>query len=304
MHKWLCAIPLSELLGDAMTRDLSGGSGARDGKVCDGYTLVGDETMVVASLDVHGVLHQPSPLEAQLQTTLNIVPVYAWYALPNGALTFVNERTADYLGLPKEHPLRFGTATGADWDSHIPLLHPDDREETRRVWSNCLRTGCAGEVTFRVRIAEGGYRWFLNCVEPIRAADRTLLYWIGLNLDIEERKQAEFYIGEGQRHERLTQELQRREAYFAEAQRLSHTGSFGWNVSTAEHLWSDETFRIFECDPRAKPTLEFVLSRIHPDDREAVQQQIDRATCDGEGFGFEHRLQRFGRSRRTRGEIG
>src|SRR5579863_2962049 len=96
---------------------------------------------------------------------------------------------------------------------------------------------------------------------------------------------------EGQRLERLTQELQRREAYFAEAQRLSHTGSFGWNVSTAEHFWSDETFRIFECDPRAKPTLEFVLSRIHPDDREPVQRQIDRATRDGEGFGFEHRLQ-------------
>src|SRR5580692_9731437 len=97
--------------------------------------------------------------------------------------------------------------------------------------------------------------------------------------------------GEGQLHERLTQELQRREAYFAEAERLSHTGSFGWNVSTAEHFWSDETFRIFECDPRAKPTLEFVLSRIHPDDREPVQQQIDRATRNGEGFGFEHRLQ-------------
>ena len=97
--------------------------------------------------------------------------------------------------------------------------------------------------------------------------------------------------GEGQLHERLTQELQRREAHFAEAQRLSHTGSFGWNVSTAEHFWSDETFRIFECDPRAKPTLEFVLSRIHPDDREPVQQQIDRATRDGEGFDFEHRLQ-------------
>src|SRR5579863_3575250 len=101
-------------------------------------------------------------------------------------------------------------------------------------------------------------------------------------------RQAGIYMTE---QEQLTKELQRREAYFAEAQRLSHTGSFGWNVSTAEHLWSDETFRIFECDPRAKPTLEFVLSRIHPDDREPVQRQIDRATRDGEGFGFEHRLQ-------------
>jgi hypothetical protein len=71
----------------------------------------------------------------------------------HGALIFVNERTADYLGIPKDHPLRLGIDTGAAWDSHIPFLHPDDHEQTRRVWSTCLRTGSAGEVTFRVRNA-------------------------------------------------------------------------------------------------------------------------------------------------------
>jgi formate hydrogenlyase transcriptional activator len=89
--------------------------------------------------------------------------------------------------------------TGADWDSYMPFLHADDREETRRVWSDCLRTGCAGEVCFRIRNAEGGYRWFLSRVEPVTAANGTLLYWIGINLDIEEREQAEFYLAEGQR---------------------------------------------------------------------------------------------------------
>src|SRR6266481_7022918 len=126
---------------------------------------------------------------AQLRATLNVIPAYTWYALPSGGLTFVNERTADYLGLPKDHPLRFGIETGAEWDAHIPLLHPDDHEETRRVWSTCLRTGCAGQVSFRVRNAEGEYRWFLSRAEPVKAANGTLLYWIGVNLDIEERKQ-------------------------------------------------------------------------------------------------------------------
>ena len=90
---------------------------------------------------------------------------------------------------------------------------------------------------------------------------------------------------------RTGQAIRRSEAYLAEAERLSHTGSFGWKASSGEIFWSDETFRIFECDLKTKPTLEFVLSRIHPDDRELVQQQIDRATRDGEGFGLEHRLQ-------------
>src|ERR1700722_15596670 len=109
--------------------------------------------MVPPSPGVDGILQRLPQFDAQLQATLNIIPAYAWYALPNGALTFVNERPADYLGLPTDHPLRFGTATGADWDSHIALLHPDDHEETRKVWSDCLRRGCASEVSFRVRNA-------------------------------------------------------------------------------------------------------------------------------------------------------
>ena len=70
---------------------------------------------------------------AQLQATLNVIPAYTWYASPSGGLTFVNKRTADYLGLPKDHPLRFGIDVGAQWDAHLPFVHPDDREETRKL---------------------------------------------------------------------------------------------------------------------------------------------------------------------------
>ncbi len=83
-------------------------------------------------------------LEARLQATLNMIPAYTYYAAPGGALTFVNERCGDYLGLATDHPLRFGIETGAPWDAHIPLLHPDDQDESRRVWSSMLATGSAG----------------------------------------------------------------------------------------------------------------------------------------------------------------
>jgi PAS domain S-box-containing protein len=135
---------------------------------------------------------------AQLQATLNVIPAYAWYAAPSGGLTFVNKRTADYLGLPKDHPLRFGIDIGAQWDAHIPLLHPDEREESRKAWSTCLRTGEAAEFSQRVRNAQGGYRWFLSRVEPLRASDGTLLQWVGVNLDIEELKCAEQALRESE----------------------------------------------------------------------------------------------------------
>jgi PAS domain S-box-containing protein len=84
--------------------------------------------------------------------------------------------------------------------------------------------------------------------------------------------------------------LRRSEAYLAEAQRLSRTGSFGWNVSTAEHTWSDETYRIFGYNRGTTITLELVLQRTHPEDRERVWEVIDRASNGKIGFDIEHRL--------------
>ena len=57
------------------------------------------------------------------------------------------------------HPLRFGIDSGAPWDAHIALLHPDDREESRKAWLTCLNTGAAAEFSQRVLNADGGYRW-------------------------------------------------------------------------------------------------------------------------------------------------
>jgi PAS domain S-box-containing protein len=135
---------------------------------------------------------------AQLQAILNVLPAYTWYAAPSGGLIFVNKRTADYLGVPNDHPLRLGIDIGARWDDWVPLLHPDDHEESRKYWSNLLRTGEGGELSYRVRNAQGDYRWFLTRIEPLRASDGPLLLWIGATLDIEELKCAEQALRESE----------------------------------------------------------------------------------------------------------
>jgi PAS domain S-box-containing protein len=89
---------------------------------------------------------------------------------------------------------------------------------------------------------------------------------------------------------RAEEALRRSEAYLAEAQRLSHTGSFGWDVSNGEIYWSRETFRIFESEPAGRVPLELVLQRTHPDDRLMVQQLLDRVSRERKDFDFEHRL--------------
>jgi PAS domain S-box-containing protein len=340
---------------------------------------------------------------AQLRATLNVIPAHTWYAAPSGGLTFVNKRTADYLGLPKGHSLRFGIDIGAQWDAHIAFLHPDDQEESRRAWPVNMRTGEASEFSFRVRDAQGRYRWFLSRVEPLRASDGTLLLWVGANLDIEELKRAEqalreseyklrqiieavpgliwstgpdgeatyanqrlldytgtrledfknrkwerflhpddlaefvravdhaiqtgtsfeaihrlrrsnggyrwhharmeplcdregqiiqWYglsvdIDEGKKAEDL---LRSSEAYLAEAQRLSHTGSSAFHDTTVLY-WSDETYRIFGFDQcEGLPSRKAALERIHPDDRERVREEARQAVHDERDYNLQYRI--------------
>jgi PAS domain S-box-containing protein len=88
----------------------------------------------------------------------------------------------------------------------------------------------------------------------------------------------------------LYSNLRYSESFLAEGQRISHTGSWGWNVATGERAWSDETFRILGYDPGVAPTREMVSQRIHPEDARFVQRCFDRAARAGEGFDLEARL--------------
>jgi PAS domain S-box-containing protein len=89
---------------------------------------------------------------------------------------------------------------------------------------------------------------------------------------------------------RSQEALRRSEAYLAEAQKLSHTGSFGLDVASGELCWSQETFQIFEYDPAARVTTQMVMQRTHPDDRLAVQSMFERIRRETFELNFEHRL--------------
>ena len=84
--------------------------------------------------------------------------------------------------------------------------------------------------------------------------------------------------------------LTKSEAYLAEAQTLSHTGSFGWDVSTGEQFWSEETYRIFDYDPTLKPAVQLALDRIHPEDLPLVRQVMASVSEQGSDIDVEHRL--------------
>ena len=159
---------------------------------------------------------------------------------------------------------------------YLECVHPHDRDSMARLIEEILAKASPFDATKRIVRPNGEVR-YIRCVSGPIIENQILKKYVGSAIDVTE-------------HELLTQDLRRREAYLAEAQKLSHTGSFGWRPDTGEIVWSDETFRIFQCVPGTKPTLDFVFSRVHSEDLDLVRQQIDRASHDDVGFDFEHRL--------------
>ncbi len=204
----------------------------------------------------------------ELRLVIDTIPALVWSALPDGSIDFVNQRLLEYTGLPLEDVKGWGWT--AEW-------HPEDCATLVEEWRAALAAGEPFNKEARLRRADGEYRWFLLRAVPLRDELGNIVKWYGTTTDIEDRKRAE-------------EALRRSEAYLAEAQRLSRTGSFGWNVSSGELFWSEENFRIFGYDRATKPTVQLVLQRVHPDDIALVQQLIERASHDGKDWDLEHRL--------------
>src|SRR5262249_40076439 len=107
---------------------------------------------------------------------------------------------------------------------------------------------------------------------------------------VERTRAAEAIASQAVELKQTEKRLRKSEAYLAEAQKLSHTGSFGWDVSSGEVYWSAETFWIFEYEPTTQTTIEHVLQRVHPEDKAAVEHLIERMSIEEAAFEFEHRL--------------
>ena len=207
--------------------------------------------------------------EFKLRQIIETVPSLLWSLGPNGEQTQLNQRALDYIGVRFEELLDLGGWT--------KFIHPDDLSATANAFHHSIQTGTSYEAVHRIRRADGEYRWHHARGEPLRDRQGHVIQWYGLTVDIDEGKRAE-------------DRLRRSEAYLAEAQRLSHTGSFGWTPSTGELHWSDETFRILEYDPSVRPTIERVLQRIHPDDVAMTRQLLDETSHGQKNFNNTHRL--------------
>lgn len=236
----------------------------------------------VPSLSLNTAL---SPIETNLQTTLNALPIQAWYARASGTLAFVNQTTARYLGLPSDHPLGFAGEFKAPWDTRGTFLHPDDRAHSIRNWEEAIRSGKAREDQLRILGANGEYRWFLSQAEPLRDSEGKILYWVGVNIDINEGKRAsETLDGTRERIGRATQSAAIAEIFASLSHRIVQPlAAVVANARAALNWLSSKNFNV----PQANAALEGVIRdgmlvgdivhemRQHFDLRRPTPQTID-----------------------------
>jgi PAS domain S-box-containing protein len=193
-------------------------------------------------------------------------------AAPDGRPLFVNKAALEYYGMTHEEWAATSLAECRD-----QVVHPDDKEWVGPAYWNGIASGELFTLELRRRRADGEYRWFLFRANPHRVGNGRIDRWYITQTDIEDLKRAETA-------------LRRRQAYLAQAQALSHTGSFGWNLATGELHWSDETFDMLGYKKSVKPSLDLVFDRVHPDDLALVREALSRASEDQDGFDFEHKL--------------
>jgi PAS domain S-box-containing protein len=205
--------------------------------------------------------------EDRLRLVVDTIPALVWRSTPDGIPDFLNQQALDYTGLSLDQ-----AETG--WPR---AFHPEDKKGMLQKWSAIRASGMPGELEARLRRFDGEYRWFLFRAEPLRDETGNIVKWYGSSTDIEDRKRAE-------------EQLRQSESKLIEAQRVSRTGSFFWNVATGERVGSQEFFRILGFDEPHLITFEMVLQRAHPEDRALVERAVGRASRDGKDLDYEHRL--------------
>ncbi len=210
-------------------------------------------------------------LAEKLRDVIETMPTMVWIARTDGSNEFGNRRWQEYTGLSHERTV------GSGWQDAV---HPADLKRHWEKWCASLASGepFENEVRYR-RAVDGQYRWFLSRAVPLRDGKGEIVKWYGVSTDIEERKRAE-------------QRLRESEAYLAEAQRLSQTGSWAWSPATGDiRYWSETCYRVLGFDPAGPlPRFEEFFLRIHPDDQAALRERFDKAIRDKADFELDYRV--------------
>jgi PAS domain S-box-containing protein len=213
--------------------------------------------------------------EARFRTLANSIPQLAWMADADGSILWYSDRWYQYTGLSKED------ANGQNWMSRVD---PEELNTVLEAWRSSIDRGEPFEMEFRLRGADGVYRWFLTQVTPMRDSSGTVKRWFGARTNIHEQREIR----------RILEETQER---LVLAQHAANCGTFDYDAETGVNFWSDELQRLYGFVPGTFPrTYEGWLECVLPEDQEIAK--APEQPSQSRFFDTEFRIRR-----RDNGEI-
>jgi PAS domain S-box-containing protein len=201
----------------------------------------------IASVSDRGLRAEDTVRESQRELRLIVdnIPGFVWCASTDGQLIYINNRLSEYVGAPVE------SLWGQGW---LTSIHPHDRTAARDTWMRCVATGAPLENQYRLRRADGVYRWFYVPRHLGHTSDGQPTLWYGLLVDIEERKRAEQALAVQNSRLQLLLNLTNRITRKQSEERLQRE-----NVALREEI---DKASMFEEIVGTSPALKAVLSRI------------------------------------------
>ena len=207
--------------------------------------------------------------EKRYRALIEATSTTVWHATPGGELTFVGEKWAEISGQTFEEILRWG------W---LEAIHPDDREHTTEIWRDSLRNKTLYETEFRVLTVSGEYHWFAVSAVPVLDTEGNVQEWIGLNMDINERKKADTLLRESEARFRNMADNAPVMIWVTEADGTCTYLSQSWYDFTGQ---TPETGLAFGW-----------IDATHPDDKQFAQDTFVTANEKRTTFRVEYRLRR------------
>jgi signal transduction histidine kinase len=179
-----------------------------------------------------------------------------------------------------------------DFEKALQWILPEDRAKFLDILDTAIREKKDFDVEWRISLPDGSLRYHHSVGHPVLDEDDEVVEYVGTLVDVTEQHLARMALErENAERRRAEEELRRSEAFLAEGQRISRTGSWTWNVATGEASWSAEHFRIFGLDPNTTtPSYSVFLNRIHPDDRGAFEDMLQKAVRHGSDFQCDFRI--------------
>jgi signal transduction histidine kinase len=206
-----------------------------------------------------------------------------------------NVATGENVYWSPEHYRIFGLDPVKDshsFEKALQQILPEDRANFIEILDTAIREKKDFDVDWRIPLPDGSLRYLHSVGHPVVDEDGEAVEYVGTLVDVTEQCLARMALErENAERRRAEEELRRSAAFLAEGQRISRTGSWAWNVTTGEVSWSVEHFRIFGLDPDATtPSYGVFVNRIHPDDRPAFEEMLEKAVRDGSHFQCDFRI--------------